>query len=212
MKTLAIIPVKPFREGKSRLSGVMTDTERYQLNVHSLRQTIHVIKNVEDIDGTIIISRDPEVLETARSLSLKTIMEIGQGLNRALYQVNNTLNKDCDRVMVIPTDLPLLSREDIQKVLDLGCEKPVVVIVPDRHHRGTNALLVNPVGCIRYRFGINSAKKHAFEAQKRDIPTIITDIPGISIDLDMEEDLELLKSSGYQLPVQMPNPMEETIL
>ncbi len=41
---------------------------------------------------------------------------------------------------------------------------------------------------------------------------IITQIPGISLDLDQEEDLELLKSMGYILPAQSPNPMEETVI
>lgn len=139
-------------------------------------------------------------------------MENNQGLNRALYQVNNTLDKCCDRVLVIPTDLPLLSGEDVQKVMNLGQTQPSVVIVPDRRQKGTNALLVNPVGCIRYRFGSCSANKHAAEAQKRNIPVIITQIPGINLDLDQEDDLELLKSMGYILPAQSPNPMEETVI
>jgi 2-phospho-L-lactate guanylyltransferase len=212
MKTLAIVPVKPFHEGKSRLMGVLTDEERYQLNLHCLKRTINILADLEDIDEIIVISRDPEALENARNLGARSLVENNNGLNRALYQVNNTLDKTCDRILVVPTDLPLLSGQDIQKVMNLGQVKPAVVIVPDRRQKGTNALLVNPVGCIRYRFGSCSAKKHTTEAQKRDIPVIITQIPGISLDLDQEEDLELLKSTGYILPSQIPNPMEETVI
>jgi 2-phospho-L-lactate guanylyltransferase len=212
MKTLAIVPVKPFHEGKSRLNGVLTNDERYQLNLHSLKRTISILSDLEDIDEIIVISRDPEALEIARKLGTISILENNQGLNRALYQVNNTLDKSCDRVLVIPTDLPLVSGEDIQKVINLGQTQPVVVIVPDRRQKGTNALLVNPVGSIRYRFGSCSAKKHSAEAQKRDIPVIITQIPGISLDLDQEEDLECLRSTGYILPAQISNPMEETVI
>jgi len=167
---------------------------------------------LEDIDEIIVISRDDNVLEIARSQGAATLVENGHGLNQALYQVNNTLDKACDRVLVIPTDLPLLAGEDIQKVMELGQHQPVVVIIPDRCHNGTNALLVNPVGSIRYRFGSHSARKHAAEAAKRNIPVIIAQIPGIGLDLDQEEDLEILKSTGYILPYQIPNPMEETVI
>ena len=130
MKTLAIVPVKPFKEGKSRLNGVLTNDERYLLNLHSLKRTIRILSNLEDIDEIIVISRDPEVLAYGRNEGAVTIMENNQGLNRALYQVNNTLDKSCDRVLVIPTDLPLLSMEDVQKVLKFGasttggCDRP----------------------------------------------------------------------------------------
>ena len=212
MKTLATVPVKPLHEGKSRLDGVLTADERYQLNHYSLKKTINTLAGLEDIDGIIVISRDTDVLDIARSLRATTLLENGHGLNQALYQVNNTLDKACDRVLVIPTDLPLLTGEDIQKVMELGRKQPVVVIIPDRCQKGTNALLVNPVGSIRYRFGSHSARKHAAEATKRDIPAIIAQIPGIGFDLDQEEDLELLKSTGYRMPFQIPDPMEETVI
>jgi 2-phospho-L-lactate/phosphoenolpyruvate guanylyltransferase len=212
MTTLAIVPVKPFHEGKSRLDGVLTDIERYHLNAQLLRKTIGVLSNIKAIERIIVISRDPEVLEMSRDLRAFPLPEVGEGLNQALYQVNNTLDKVSDRVLVIPTDLPLLSEEDVIKVMDKGKVKPVVVVVPDRHQKGTNALLVNPVGSIRYRFGSNSAKKHATEAQKRNINTIIMNIPGISFDLDLIEDWALLKSTGYLIPVQIPDPMEETVI
>jgi 2-phospho-L-lactate guanylyltransferase len=213
MTTWAIVPVKPFCEGKSRLSGVLTGTERYQLNLQCLKSTINILIDVKEIDQIIVISRDNEVLEIAKIMGASVLLEDGNnGLNKALYQANNTLDKTNDRVLVIPTDLPLISMKDIKQVLDLGSHAPVVVVVPDRRNKGTNALLVYPAGCIRYRFGENSAKKHAAEAQKRGIHTKVVDIPGIGLDLDLAEDLEFLKSTGFSLPLKAFNSMEGTIL
>jgi 2-phospho-L-lactate guanylyltransferase len=211
MTTLAIVPVKPFSEGKSRLDGVLTDFERYQLNEQLFKNTITVLSCVQQFERIIAISRDPVVLKLAREMGAATQLEAGRGLNQALYQVNNTLDKRMDGALVIPTDLPMLSEEDVNTILDMGKEKPVVVVVPDRHQRGTNALFVNPVGCIPYRFGSNSAKKHVAEGQKRGIRTIITQIAGMNIDLDLEEDLDLLKAKGYFPNIQVLNSMEETV-
>lgn len=212
MTTWALIPVKPFSEGKSRLGGILTESERYQLNVKSLCKTLNILSGVKTIEKMLVISKDPEALKIADQAKVQALVEEGsRGLNQALYQANNTLDKTCDRILVIPTDLPLLAEEDVHRVLELGTKPPVVVIVADRRNKGTNALLVNPVGCIRYRFGENSARKHLAEAQKRGIKAILTDIPGISLDLDLVEDLEYIKSNGYSLPIRAYNPMEETV-
>jgi 2-phospho-L-lactate guanylyltransferase len=212
MTTWALIPVKPFSEGKSRLSSILSDSERYQLNVKCLCKTLDVLSGVKTIEKMLVVSRDPAALKIAGQAGALTLVEEGnRGLNQALYQANNTLDKTCDRILVIPTDLPLLAGEDIQKILAMGANPPVVVIMADRRYKGTNALLVNPVGCIRYRFGENSSKKHLAEAQKRNIKVILTDIPGISLDLDLVEDLEYIKSNGYSLPIRVYNPMEETV-
>jgi 2-phospho-L-lactate guanylyltransferase len=212
MTTWALIPVKPFNEGKSRLASILSESERYQLNVKCLCKTLNVLSGVKTIEKMLVISRDPEALKIADQAKAQTLVEEGnRGLNQALYQANNTLDKTCDLILVIPTDLPLLAGEDVQKILELGATPPVVVIVADRRNKGTNALLVNPVGCIRYRFGENSSKKHMAEAQKRGIRAILTDIQGISLDLDLVEDLEYIKSNGYILPIRANNPMEETV-
>jgi 2-phospho-L-lactate guanylyltransferase len=173
---------------------------------------LDVLTGVNSIEKILVISRDPEVLTIANKSGAQTLMEEGRrGLNWALYQANNTLNKTSDRVLIIPTDLPLLQGEDIQQIVELGETPPVVVIVADRRNKGTNALLVHPVGSIRYRFGENSSKKHMAEAQKRGIKAILTDIPGMRLDLDLAEDLEFIKSNGYFMPVQIHNPMEEIV-
>lgn len=212
MTTWAVVPVKPFNEGKSRLSSVLSESERCQLNVKCLCKTLDVLSGVNSIEKILVISRDPGALKIAAQAGAQTLVEAGdQGLNQALYQANNTLNKTCDRILIIPTDLPLLAGEDVKNILELGVTPPVVVIVADRRNKGTNALLVNPVGSIRYRFGENSSKKHRTEAQKRGIKAIITDIPGMRLDLDLVEDLEYIKSNGYTLPIRAYNPMEEIV-
>jgi 2-phospho-L-lactate/phosphoenolpyruvate guanylyltransferase len=212
MTTWAVIPVKPFNEGKSRLRGVMSDNERYQLNVRSFCNTLEVISGVNTVDRMLVISRDPEALKIAGQAGARTLTENGnRGLNQALYQANNTLDKNNDRILVLPTDLLFLTGEDVLKIIELGEKPPVVVIVADRRNKGTNALLVYPVGSIRYRFGENSSKKHMAEAQKRGIQTILTDIPGMRLDLDLVEDLEYVKSMGYSIPIRAFNPMEETV-
>lgn len=212
MTTWAIVPVKSFQTGKSRLGGILSDDERRQLNEYLLKRTLSVLMAVNGLEKILVISKDEMALEKARLVGASTLLETGEGgLNRALYQATNTLDKSMDRLLVIPTDLLLMTSDDVEQLLELGSNPPVVVVAPDRYENGTNALLVHPAGNIRYRYGQGSSKKHIEEAHKRGINVIIPVLPDLTFDLDMPEDLNILNSIGYIIPIQSINPVEEKV-
>jgi len=68
-----------------------------------------------------------------------------------------------------------------------------MVISSDRHKDGTNALLVSPVGLIKYCYGKESFHKHINQAELHHIPVEIIESPALELDLDLPEDLELLQ-------------------
>jgi len=96
-------------------------------------------------------------------------------------------------VLVLPADLPLLSRQDVLALLDRAVKPPVVVIAPDRHRKGTNALLMAPAGLIDYDFGDNSFERHCARAIKAGARLEIVELPSLGLDLDLPEDLELVR-------------------
>jgi 2-phospho-L-lactate guanylyltransferase len=96
-------------------------------------------------------------------------------------------------VLVLPADLPLLSIEDVQTLIEAAQDPPVVVLVPDRHEQGTNALLVRPSGLLDYDFGPDSFRRHQEQARKCGARIEIRYIPTLALDLDLPEDLESLR-------------------
>ena len=96
--------------------------------------------------------------------------------------------------MVLPADLPLISREDVLALVERASEPPVVVIAPDRHEKGTNALLISPAGLIEYDFGENSFQRHCELVKKAGARLEIVNLPSLGLDLDVPEDLELIRS------------------
>ena len=62
----AIIPVKPLRLGKSRLSGILSVGERAQLTSRILRHTLRILRDQPVILRTLVVSRDPAVLKIGR--------------------------------------------------------------------------------------------------------------------------------------------------
>jgi len=89
MTIWAIVPVKPLLIGKSRLGSVLSGEERARLNRMLLERTLGVLKDTPSIDGSLVVSRDPEVLAIAREFGARTVLEHGQtqsDLNLALMR------------------------------------------------------------------------------------------------------------------------------
>ena len=190
----AIVPVKPLRRGKSRLSDVLTNTQRTDLNRHLLENTINTLKNIPEIEHVLVVSRDSEALALARDLGARTIQESGESdLNLALERATIIANAYTTRgVLILPVDLPLVTEEDVQAMLACAGDPPVVVVAPDRNYSGTNALLVSPAGLIVYEYGSNSFERHCELAREAGARLEICELPSLSLDLDNPEDLALI--------------------
>lgn len=195
MSIWAIVPVKPLRRGKSRLSGVLSDTERTNLNRKFLENTLKVLRNTPAISQTLVVSRDPSALAIARELGARTVLEDGSpNLNSALTRATILARNFAQRgVLVLPADLPLLTRDDLMSFIEHIHKSPCVVITPDRHVNGTNAMLVQPGGLISYSFGVGSFKRHCEMAQAAGACLEIVRNPNIELDLDTPDDLNHLK-------------------
>jgi 2-phospho-L-lactate guanylyltransferase len=195
MTLWAIVPVKPLRRGKSRLAGTLTEDERTVLNQELLEHTLKVLSGLKELDQVLVVSRDPQALTIARNHGAKTVQEDGQPhLNTALARATVMAQVHSTRgVLVLPADLPLLTAEDVRALIDRAAKPPVVVIAPDRHGKGTNALLMVPVGQIKYDFGEGSFQRHCDRAKKSGARLEIVELPSLGLDLDLPEDLEMVK-------------------
>jgi len=195
MTIWAIVPVKPLRSGKSRLAGTLSEDERAELNRTLLQHTLKTLSDLKEVEHVLVVSRDPQVLTVARMYGARTVREDGQPhLNTALKRATVVAQVYATRgVLVLPVDLPLISREDILTLIERAADPPVVVIAPDRHEKGTNALLISPSGLIEYDFGENSFQHHCQRVKEAGARLEIVNLPSLGLDLDLPEDLELVR-------------------
>jgi len=194
MALWAIVPVKPLRRGKSRLSDVLSTDERADLNQYLLEHTLQTLNDVPEIENVLVVSRDPAALSIARDLGSRTVQENGSpGLNLALSRATQVAKTYETRgILVLPADLPKLSAVDIHAMLDHMHAPPVVVVAPDRERQGTNALLVCPAGLIEYDFGPQSFERHCQQARDQGVRLEICELPSLALDLDEPGDLEFM--------------------
>jgi 2-phospho-L-lactate guanylyltransferase len=195
MTLWAIVPVKPLRRGKSRLAGTLSEDERTELNRFLLQNTLKTFADLKEVEEVLVISRDPQALAIARQHGARTVREDGQPeLNTALKRATVIAQVYATRgVLILPADLPLVTRDDVLALIERAGDPPAVVIAPDRHGTGTNALLISPAGLIEYDFGQNSFQRHCQRALEAGARLEIVNLPTLGLDLDLPEDLELVR-------------------
>lgn len=202
MSLWAIVPVKPLRRGKSRLSEILTEDKRSQLNHHLFSHTLDVLLQVNTISDILVVSRDSHVLTEAREKQVRTVTENGTPeLNNALRRASLFSNVFSNEgVLIVPADLPMLTPQDVEDFLAQRTHPPMMVISPDRRRQGTNMLLINPADLITFSFGMDSFSKHCDLASQKGAEVIVYENERIALDLDVPEDYDILRSTS-SLPI-----------
>jgi len=204
----AIIPVKPLIRAKSRLSAILQPDKREELSRAMLEHTVNIVKKVPVIRDILVISRDSGVLALANKMDCQTVRESGTPeLNDALTRATQAVvSRNADGVLVLASDIPFLQVGDLEGMLASMQSPPEVIIAPDRHHEGTNALLVMPPGLIGYHYGPNSYALHQQEAQRMGVQCRTFESPTLGLDVDVPEDYtlyqSLLKSESLQMELK----------
>lgn len=184
-KTFAIIPVSKFKDAKTRLSPKLTIIERENLLKAMLKDVVNGLNGT--VDNTIVISSDEDVLNYVRELGVETLKENGvTDLNGALTQAIEYCSKFCDKVLIVPSDVPLIKKSHVKNMLKKG-KKFNVVIAPAKGG-GTNVLLC-PTSNFSVKFGDYSFFEHINEAKMKNFTFKIFDSFYLSLDVNTAEDL-----------------------
>jgi 2-phospho-L-lactate guanylyltransferase len=201
-RVVCLVPVGTLDGAKSRLGGVLDAEERHDLAARLADRTIRAALGTGGLVETVVVTPDDEVRALALDAGARPLRQRGQGLNGGLREAREeAIAAGADAVLVLPVDLPLVTPAAIADVLaPLGrlapmvgrVEPPLVVIVADRHGRGTNALLVAPPDAIEFAFGGDSRQAHLAAARAAGARVVELGGP-LALDLDTPEDLLLVE-------------------
>jgi 2-phospho-L-lactate guanylyltransferase len=200
-RIVAVIPVGELERAKSRLGEVLDAEERRDLVIALLQRTLAATGGTPRIAETLVVTPDDEVASIARVAGARVIRQTDRGLNHGLDDARRAAVDDgATALLVLPADLPGVSPVAIGAILTTLDERsPVVAIVPDRHGRGTNSLLLSPPGVIHFAFGGDSRVAHRHEAEAASARVVELDGP-LSLDVDTPEDLLLVQTGELQVP------------
>ncbi|WP_295610377.1 2-phospho-L-lactate guanylyltransferase [uncultured Methanobrevibacter sp.] len=181
----AIIPVTTFKNAKTRLSPFLSEEEREKLLKAMLHDVTDTLKKY--VDKIFIISRDEDILNYAESLNVNTILENeNSNLNKALTQAMKLCKGKTRKILIVPSDIPLIGKTNIKMLIDAG-KNLDFIIVPSKGG-GTNMIIMKPMA-IRTQFEGFSYKKHVQVAEKKKLNPQVHDSFFMALDVNTTEDL-----------------------
>ena len=192
MRTLAILPIKSFGAAKQRLSGLLGGGSREALAQAMFSDVLTSLRRVPGIEEIAVITANHLAEDAARGdgvTLLEDREEAGQSA-AAEIGIRRALDRGYERVLLVPGDTPLLDPVELTAMLDRATDDDTAVtIVPDRHGKGTNALLLAPPTAIAPSFGPGSLERHRSAARAAAVSHRVEAVFSLMLDIDTPDDL-----------------------
>ncbi|HEX2160873.1 MAG TPA: 2-phospho-L-lactate guanylyltransferase [Thermoleophilaceae bacterium] len=192
MRTIAILPIKSFDAAKQRLAGLLGSGARQALVQAMFQDVLSSLRHVESLDAIAVVTANPVAARAARGEGVVVLGDSEEtGHNDAAgLGIAYAVEHGFERVMLVPGDTPLLDPDEIEGVL--RDREAGLVVVPDRHGSGTNALLIAPPGAVAPSFGAGSRRRHELLAAAAGVPCSVVPLRSLAVDVDTPEDLDEL--------------------
>jgi 2-phospho-L-lactate/phosphoenolpyruvate guanylyltransferase len=194
-RVVAIVPIRSLSGAKTRLGEPLDPEERQDFVLAMLGRTVEAALGASRLARVVVVSMDDDLLARARGMGAATVLQKTDGLNEGLDEARSEATGDATAIVVLPADLPGVAAAAIDRIAEAAelarrdePGRPVVVLVPDRHGKGTNALLLSPPDAIPFSFGEASRRRHERAAQLCGATYLELDGP-LAFDVDTAEDL-----------------------
>lgn len=192
MRTLAILPVKSFPRAKQRLSPGLEPSLRTELAEAMLDDVLRAL-SATSVDEVIVVTAGDGPAALARERGARVIADAEQGHNQAAkLGVVEAIQDQAERVILVPGDCPALDPSELDALLARPSAERSLIIVPDRHGTGTNALLIRPPDAVAPAFGPGSCERHIGLAQAAGLDHAVVTVPSLALDIDTPDDLAAL--------------------
>ena len=192
MKTVCIIPVNKLNNIKSRLSNFFNIEQRIELNIEMLNDVLLAVKHSKNIDETYIITPDKNVINIIKKFKCRYLFEKKKlGVNIAVQKaISKSIIEGATAAIILPSDIPLISSDEIDRIINHGKTKNTVIITPAKRFDGTNSLFLHPPKIINTYYDQNSFITHYNEAVENNSKVNIFISKNIMLDLDSISDLK----------------------
>ncbi len=192
--TWVIVLIKDFNSAKQRLQPALGPQARRDL---ARRNAQLAVRAAAAGDRVLVVAGSEEVAALAEGWGAEVLAEPRQeGQNVAAARgIARAVEGGADAVLLLSSDLPLVTVEAVREVLESAgrLEAPVAVAVPAAGRGGTNGLYLRPPHAIALHFGSDSLAKFRQEAQSRGVEFAVHHSDAMALDLDEPGDLARLR-------------------
>jgi 2-phospho-L-lactate guanylyltransferase len=190
MTTIAILPIKTLDRAKQRLASELDAMPRRALVEAMFSDALIALRRAKAIDSVLVVTPDHVAQRMAAGYGAAVIEDTDTGHNDAARRgIERATALGADRVLLVPGDCPLLDPGELDELAARRLRPRSVVVVPDRHGTGTNALLIAPPGALAPSFGEGSHDRHLEQARAAGLTAESAPVPSLALDVDTPEDL-----------------------
>lgn len=196
MTTVAILPVKSFARAKQRLANGLPGGPRRALAEAAFADVLTALRRSSAVDRLIVVTGDMAAQRVAGGYGADVVddrEERGQSA-AAKRGITRARQLGATRVVLVPGDCPALDPLELDALLGRPrAGTPDVLIVPDRHRTGTNALVISPPEALAPAFGEGSLARHVARAEETGVAHEVVEVSSLALDIDTPDDLAALR-------------------
>ncbi|MGL4306417.1 MAG: 2-phospho-L-lactate guanylyltransferase [Mycobacteriaceae bacterium] len=194
-----VIPVKQLSAAKTRLASYLSATQRRQLVLAMLSDTIHSALLLPRVNSVTVVTPDEKVKEHAHSLGVLVLDDpqpevTTEQLNAAISYTTHSIRKrmPITKIIVLQADLPALKSHELADAIE-SAQKLPISFVADHHGTGTAAYFdFDPNSPMNTQFGPESARLH----REAGAVELFGEWPGLRCDVDLASDLNRARELG----------------
>ena len=203
MNGILLIPFKSLATAKQRLAAALDQRQRSAFAEAMLVDVMTAAAEMKGRTDVAIVTGDASAQGMAKEFGFTVIQDMRNEGETAAIEMATAWSEQrgYDTTVVIPGDVPLITSQELHRVLDAA---PVegAVLVPAYDGRGSNCILRRPASIIPLRFGNDSFRPHCAAMERNGKELVILELPGIGLDVDNPHELELLLQRGGETQAQ----------
>lgn len=195
----AVIPIKRFERGKTRLGERLSDADRSQLSQAMFERVLAATLACPELHGALVLTDAPDIARAVRGRRADVLEDPDAGSPRLGALIDAAFAylraQGVGVALVLMADLPRVEASDLTAML-AALDGADLALAPDLRGVCTNALALR-LGPAGERFktafgGPQSLELHMRFARELGLRARIVENPRLALDLDTPADLDLL--------------------
>jgi 2-phospho-L-lactate guanylyltransferase len=189
-----VVLIKDFNSAKQRLQPALGPRSRRAL---ARKNAQLAVRAASAGDHVLVVAGSEEVAALATKWGAEVLLEPRpEGQNVAARRgINRAIEEGASAVLLLSSDLPLVTPDAVHELLDDAARRasPVAVAAAAVGRGGTNALYLRPPDAIGLHFGDDSLAKFLYEAESKGVAFVVHQSDAMALDVDEPADLARLR-------------------